>query len=384
MSNIKLTSKTARQKLPDRDKPYFASMPGTGIQLGYRTGSRTWLVRWWANGREVQRSLKSKADDLYPADGSRIMSFRQAAMAALERAGEDIDVALEKLTVGQVFERYAKARAAAGRNTCDSIVRFNKWIARDFEHVPIVQLTKSSLTGWRDNVAKSVKPATVNRTLTIFKACLKYGLEELEIPYSGLPIWKALRPLEVPNKARDRFLSPAQLTRLANASDPDLRNLVLATTYTGARFGDLAVLICGDWDRQLKKVRIMNSKTNRPRYIAVNDQACQFFDGLTYNGSSLSSEPLLLRSTGQLWGKNTYRRQLLAASQRAGIDPPANFHMIRHSYASAMKRAGVDDTIIACALGHSSTRMVQDHYGTWSNHMWITRSLRMPPYLVLS
>jgi len=28
-----------------------------------------------------------------------------------------------------------------------------------------------------------------------------------------------------------------------------------------------------------------------------------------------------------------------------------------------MKRAGVDDTIIAAALGHASTRMVQEHYG---------------------
>ena len=227
----------------------------------------------------------------------------------------------------------------------------------------MVNLTRSLLTEWRDNVAKSVKPATVNRTLTIFKACLKYGLEELEIPYSGMPIWKALRSLEVPNKARNRFLTPAQLGRLAMASDDDLRRLVLAATYTGARFGDLAALVCGDWDRSLQKVRIGNSKTNRPRHVPVNMQAVQFFDLLTDNGAREPDEPLLVRATGDVWKKNTYRRQFLDASRRAGIDPPANFHMIRHSYASAMKLAGVDDTIIASALGHASTRMVQDHYG---------------------
>jgi len=363
MSNVKLASKIARQKLPNRDKPYFASLPGTGIQLGYRTGSRTWLVRWWVDGREVQRSLKCRADDLFPADGARIMSFRQAAMAALERIGEDSDVQLERLTVGQVFERYTKSRDAVGRDTWDSWIRYNKWIAPDFEHVLVVNLTRSLLTEWRDNVAKSVKPATVNRTLTIFKACLKYGLEELEIPYSGMPIWKALRSLEVPNKARNRFLTPAQLGRLAMASDDDLRRLVLAATYTGARFGDLAALVCGDWDRSLQKVRIGNSKTNRPRHVPVNMQAVQFFDLLTDNGAREPDETLLVRATGDVWKKNTYRRQFLDASRRAGIDPPANFHMIRHSYASAMKLAGVDDTIIASALGHASTRMVQDHYG---------------------
>ena len=363
MGNVKLSSKAGRQRLPARGKPYFESLSGTGVQLGYRTGSRTWLARWWVGGREVQRSLRAHADDKYPPDGSRILNYKQAVKAALERAGQTGNVQLEKLTVGEVFKLYAQSRDAVGKDTCDSWNRFNKWIKPDFEHVLVMKLTKANLVGWREEVATSVKPATVNRTLTIFKACLKYGLEELEIPYRGLPIWKALKPLEVVNKARNRFLSPAELSRLANASDPDLRNLVLAATYTGARFGDLAALACGDWDRQLKKVRIMNSKTNRPRYVAVNNQARQFFDMLTDNGSRESGQPLLVRSTGDMWKKNTYRRQLQYASERAGINPPANFHMIRHSYASAMKLAGVDDTIIATALGHASTRMVQEHYG---------------------
>lgn len=245
------------------------------------------------------------------------MNFRQAALAALERVGEDFDIQLERMTVGQVFERYTKSREAIGRDTWDSWIRYNKWIAPEFEHVRVVKLSKTALIGWRDKVSESVKPATVNRTLTIFKACLKYGLEELEIPYSGFPIWKALKPLEVSNKARDRFLTPAELTRLANASDPDLRNLVLAATFTGARFGDLASLVCGDWDRRLKKVRIENSKTNRPRYVAVNYQACIFFDALTDNGSRESYEPMLVRAAGGIWKKNTYRRQLLDASKRA-------------------------------------------------------------------
>lgn len=363
MGNVKLSSKVGRQRLSARGKPYFESLSGTGVQLGYRTCARTWHARWWVNGIEVQRSLKVHADDKYPPDGSRILNYRQAVKAALERAGQTGNVQLEKLTVGEVFKLYAQSRDAVGKDTCDSWIRFNKWIKPDFEHVPVMKLTKADLVGWRDEVAKDVKPATVNRTLTIFKACLKYGLEELEIPYRGLPIWKALRPLEVVNKARNRFLSPAELSRLANASDPDLRNLVLAALYTGARFGDLAALACGDWDRKLSKIRIQNSKTNRPRYLAVNDQAVKFFDSITDNGARDPNATMLVRSTGDCWKKNAYRRQLLSASRRAKIDPPANFHMIRHSYASAMKLAGVDDTIIATALGHSSTRMVQEHYG---------------------
>jgi len=363
MAKISLSSKAARVRLPQRAKPYFQSIPGTGVQIGYRTGSETWLVRWWDHGREIQRTLRAHADNYTLANGAKILNFNQAVKAALKRAETAGNIDLERLTVDQVFERYAKSRDGIGKDTRDSQLRNPKSIRPTFQNKQVSRLKKHELVEWRDMVAKNVAPATVNRLLSVFKACLKFGFEELEIPFQGVPPWKALKPLIVVKKARDRFLTPAELTRLANASDPDLRDLVLAAAYTGARFGDLAALRCGDWNPHLQKVRIQNAKTNRPRYVAVHREAAAFFNSLTAHGSQDTEKRLLTRWDGQHWGRNSYRRKLIEASERAKIHPPVNFHMIRHSYASAMKLAGVDDTIIAAALGHSSTRMVQEHYG---------------------
>ena len=45
------------------------------------------------------------------------------------------------------------------------------------------------------------------------------------------------------------------------------------------------------------------------------------------------------------------------------LDPPINFHGLRHTYASRLAMRGVPLAVIAVQLGHSDTRMVEKHYG---------------------
>ncbi|MBV8093207.1 MAG: tyrosine-type recombinase/integrase [Acetobacteraceae bacterium] len=50
------------------------------------------------------------------------------------------------------------------------------------------------------------------------------------------------------------------------------------------------------------------------------------------------------------------------ACRRAGIDPPAGFHILRHTYATHLLQAGAPLPVIAANLGHSDTRMTERHY----------------------
>jgi integrase len=72
---------------------------------------------------------------------------------------------------------------------------------------------------------------------------------------------------------------------------------------------------------------------------------------------------LLLRGNGRPWTKSQQQRPLAAASKAARIDPPINFHGLRHTYASRLAMRAVPLTVIAAQLGHSDTRMVEKHYG---------------------
>jgi len=51
------------------------------------------------------------------------------------------------------------------------------------------------------------------------------------------------------------------------------------------------------------------------------------------------------------------------ANERAAIDPPINFHGLRHTWASHAVMGGVPLLVVAKNLGHNDTRMVEKHYG---------------------
>ena len=51
------------------------------------------------------------------------------------------------------------------------------------------------------------------------------------------------------------------------------------------------------------------------------------------------------------------------ACDRAKIDPPIGFHILRHTWASLAVMAGVPLLVVAKNFGHSDTRMVEKHYG---------------------
>ena len=53
---------------------------------------------------------------------------------------------------------------------------------------------------------------------------------------------------------------------------------------------------------------------------------------------------------------------LREACKRAGIAPPANFHSLRHTYASLLVMADVPLVVVAKNLGHADTRMCERHY----------------------
>jgi integrase len=72
---------------------------------------------------------------------------------------------------------------------------------------------------------------------------------------------------------------------------------------------------------------------------------------------------------GSAWRKSHQLRPIAKACRRAKIDPPINFHALRHTWASLATMNGFPllngfpPLIVAKNLGHSDTRMVERHYG---------------------
>jgi site-specific recombinase XerD len=93
----------------------------------------------------------------------------------------------------------------------------------------------------------------------------------------------------------------------------------------------------------------------------LTDEAQEFFR--TACAGKRGSDLIFAHVDGRPWGKSHQDDQIAEASRRAGISPAANFHVTRHTFASHAIMNGAPLMVVAEALGHVDTRMVEKHYG---------------------
>jgi integrase len=174
-----------------------------------------------------------------------------------------------------------------------------------------------------------------------------------------------VRPFKGVDAARERFLTVGECERLINACDSDFRDLVRAGLETGARYGELARLVCGDFNSDTGTVFVRTSKTGHPRHIVLTPEGTAFFRALVVGRRS--DEIMLRKPSGESWKPSDQKRPINAACTRAGIAPAISFHILRHTYCSLAVMAGMPLKVIAENVGHRSTEMIERHYGHLSS-----------------
>jgi integrase len=135
----------------------------------------------------------------------------------------------------------------------------------------------------------------------------------------------------------------------------------IGALLTGCRYCELAAMTVEDFNSDAGTVRVRASKSGKPRHVVLTQEGRDFIAQRA--AGRPGSGRLFLRDNGKVWGKSEQQRPLTAACTAARIDPPVNFHGLRHTYASRLTMRGVPLAVIAAQLGHADTRMVEKHYG---------------------
>ena len=386
-----LATRTSRADLPASDAPEW-EVVSPGVRLGYRRGRGTqarggaWLAASRApDGKRVQTKL-GQADDVATAGTAGVLTHDQAKDAARVwaktlKAGA---AASPALTVAEVLDRYFEARAAEGmKSLYDARSRARLHIRPKLGSTRLVDLTVDKLRRWRDGLVAAPKQRrtgrfaakvntvvvdlsdseaarrrrdTANRTLTTLKAALNWAHGHRLVEDDTA--WRLVKPYRNTTSARVRFLAPKEQQALLDVATGDLRDLVAAALMTGARFGELSRLVTQDFDAVSGQVFIAESKSGKARHIPLTAGGRALFERLAAdrrNGAAL------LRRDGEAWKPATYQRGFKAALKAAGLED-VSLHELRHSYASTMVRAGAPLIVVARALGHADTRMVDKHY----------------------
>lgn len=395
-----LETRTARTRLKVSGKPYYRAID-PGLHLGYRKGrgGGKWVMRWYVGEGEYRVETIGTADDSADADGVAILDFRQAQAllrekhVKLARIAKGMPAEVGPYSIRSCVDEYLHFLETERKSAKDAHWRAEALILPSLGDIVCADLTTKVLRSWLQEVAKAPprlrsrkgidpktgKPyaqqhrmidnnddeqrrkrrATANRVLTILKAALNRAWREGKIASDDA--WRRVEPFEEADAARVRYLSIDECRRLINAADGEFRNLVRAALLTGCRFGELAALQCRDFNPDTGTLHVRTSKTGRGRHVVLHDEGIAFFVGLTAGRRGV--ELLLRKADGDRWGKSNQTRPMAEACERAKIDPPANFHALRHTYASHAVMAGAPLLVVAKNLGHSDTRMVEKHYG---------------------
>jgi integrase len=204
--------------------------------------------------------------------------------------------------------------------------------------------------------------ASANRVWATLRAGLNHAFAHDKIDSDKA--WRKVKPFRGVERARLRYLTLAEAKRIDNAIDPELRALWRGALQTGARYGQLVALTVADFNPDAGTLRLRSRKgdgTEKTFHVHLTAEAQRFFSRLCAGRGA--GDLIFPRLDGGQWGKSHQTQPLREASARAGISPPVTFHTTRHTFASHAVMNGTPLLVVAQALGHADTRMVEKHYG---------------------
>jgi integrase len=226
----------------------------------------------------------------------------------------------------------------------------------------VADLTSERIRAWHnglvrdgDEEGKRKSKVSANRMLATLKSALNLAFREGKVPNDAA--WRRVSLFKNVVKAKARYLSLAECERLLNACEPDFRLLVRGALETGARYGELCRMVCGDFNPDAGTVHVHKSKSGEERHIILTEDGAEFFRSL------VAGQPGTAPMFGKQWGPDMQRHRMKDACRNGKIAPRMSFHGLRHTWASHAVMAGMTLQVVARNLGHSSIKMVEKHYG---------------------
>jgi integrase len=358
-----IQSKTARDKLEPRREPYFDRIR-TGLYVGYRKlpqGEGSWIAR---RRNDDGKQEYQKLDDC--------TTYDDAVTATLEWASAvESGVVSKGTTVKDACENYVKhlALRKGEKSKADAEGRFKRLVYNaKIGRVQLSKLRTSDLNAWllaqieggeddaedEDDLRRAKDSA--NRNLASLKAALNLALHDRLVTTDAG--WKTVRKFKDVGRRRQSFLPAEQRNALVNGCAPDIRQLVRAMLFTGARPGELANMSVRHFNREQGTLELQG-KTGH-RLVSLSTSAIAFFE--TQTRDKIGNAPILATEFGQRWNKDSWKKPFKAAVAAAKLPSSVVMYSLRHTAISEMIAHGIDSFEVARMAG-TSTEMIDKHYG---------------------
>ena len=223
-----------------------------------------------------------------------------------------------------------------------------KFLLPYFSALPVVRITKGDLREYRaarheQNTRKSLKDATVNRDLSVFRHILYWGVDEGLLTANPLGRLRLVRERPLARTV----VTVAEENALVATASAHLAALIVMALDTGMRRGELLRQRWEHVDLTRKVLLVSESKTvqGEKREIPLSGRVTELLD----IPRPLSGLIFQYRGHGIRTIKTTWRTTVKKAHVRH-----IRFHDLRHSFNTRLLEAGVLQEVRKTLMGHVS------------------------------
>ena len=229
--------------------------------------------------------------------------------------------------------------------------------------ITIVKLKPFHITRWLDS--KEWSQSTVRTAITAVKRVLNWAIDEGYIDKS--PLNRLKRP---PCEHRQRLVTDEEHRLLLNQADKVYQAVLTALKETGARPGEIAQVIAADVSIEkgiwiLKKHKTMD-KTGKPRIIFLNKTMREVTERLIKENPTGA---IFRNGNGTTWTTNSIRLRFNRLKKKLNLSNDLVPYSYRHTFITQGMVNGLTDATMAELVGHSDTKMINQHYGHLNQHL---------------
>ena len=324
---------------------------------------KVWWMRFTYKGKQIRKSTEVTEKKLAEKIYCKVMTEVSEGKWFEKPSGENV-------TFKEMMERYNK-EYFSHLPSSEFCMSYFDGLVDFFGNHTLAKVTPRLVNEFKSKrKSEGIKPATINRQLTIGKRAFNIAIREWE--------WCSENPFakvssEKGAGKRTRWLTFEEEKRLLPVCPDWLKDFVVFAAWTGIREGNIINLKRNQADLQRRVIELggtvnHRTKNDDPLVIPMNQKAFEIIDrkmSAKANGNNL----FFTSPKGKQIRPNNLRREFRKALKDAGIE---NFriHDLRHTYGTRLAQSGVDLYTIAKLLGQKDIRSTQ----RYAHHC--TQSLR--------
>jgi integrase len=310
----------------------------------YKRGNIYWVRYAGLDGKIVFESSGSKRFDA----ARELLTDRKKAV----QDGKQPEIKkIANHTFNELAEKYVAWMQGRHRSADSKKYRIDI-IKSHFGNLPLRRINTLVAEQYQtDLINKKLKPATVNKHMSIFKAMIKKAVDWNMVEEETLKRVRRVKMLTENNK-RLRYISQEECQSLLSSCNEHLKPIVITALNTGMRKEEVLSLTWDQVDLRHGFILLEKTKNGERRELPINETLSRTLKSLTRR----IDIPYVFYDPAKGKRYLNVKRSFKTACRRAGITD-FRFHDLRHTFASHLVMAGVDITTVKELLGHKTLAM---------------------------